>query len=240
MKLPGHAHTLSAFIFGFVRRRKTCHSRPRLPPGLCLCEQNHTTVDLAQLHQHITGRSLVFALAFCLVACSDTPAPERSSPPSAEFHQTHTPGVLSIPEEVKYLDALVARNNATLGIARQATRKASDSRVRVLAKRVISALEADNSQLQSWRKFWHPHTPLFRNWGELHGSQPVGVLPGSARYDVRWLQAMSRQAKGTMHLTQDYQNKLYRPELQWFAQELLKREEAWRASYDSLLRQFGP
>lgn len=175
----------------------------------------------------------VWTMGCGLRAGTPTPEPVASQSPAPQRR------TVSAPDEVKFLDTLIGRNEATIGISKQAYREAKHPAVRALAGQLLSEFAQENQRLLGWRNYWYPNAPPFANQAELHGVHPVALASDSRSYDVRWLEAVLRLRKQNIHLTQDFQARLERVELQNVAEEIAQRHRREMKTASLLLQKLS-
>jgi uncharacterized protein (DUF305 family) len=96
----------------------------------------------------------------------------------------------SLPFDRRFIEAMISHHQGAIAMARSALTQAEHEELRTLAEDIISAQEAEISQLREWNAEWYPDLPPLPQAGM--GSMNMG---GAAMIDMG---AMHAQMEGMM------------------------------------------
>jgi uncharacterized protein (DUF305 family) len=133
------------------------------------------------------------------------------------------PGMSDAPYDAAFIDSMIVHHESAIAMAQQALQQAERPEVKTLAQAIVSAQEAEITQLREWRAAWYPDLADTGGMGMDMG--PMEVPAGDAPFDQRFIQAMIPHHQGAVAMAKDAQAKAERQEIKDLAQAIITAQE---------------
>jgi uncharacterized protein (DUF305 family) len=129
------------------------------------------------------------------------------------------------PYDALFIDSMIVHHQGAIAMAEQAQKEASRLELKTLAENIITAQQAEVTQLQAWRSAWFPELAPTRGMGMDMGTMLVANDP-SKPFDLRFIEAMIPHHQGAIAMAKDAQQKAERPEIKELAGAIITAQEA--------------
>lgn len=181
---------------------------------------------------------LALATTVILAACGAAPsaaptsapaaaaAPEASVPtamPESMPGMDHGSMASDAPYDAAFIDSMIIHHEGAITMATQALEQAERPEIRELAQAIVSAQEAEITQLRQWREQWYPDLAETTGMGMEMG--PEMVTDGPEPFDQRFIQAMIPHHEGAIAMAQDALQNAERQEIKDLAQAIITAQE---------------
>lgn len=128
------------------------------------------------------------------------------------------------PFDVRFIDSMIAHHEGAVIMAKQAQQQAEHPEITQLAAAIISAQEAEISQMQQWRSAWYPD--LAPTAGMEMDMGPMAVPAGDTPFDQRFLEAMIPHHEGAIMMAKNALQEAEHPEIKMLAEAIVTAQEA--------------
>jgi uncharacterized protein (DUF305 family) len=127
------------------------------------------------------------------------------------------------PYDAQFIDGMIEHHRGAITMANQALQESQRTEIRALAQEIITAQEAEISQLEQWRNAWYPD--LAPTGGMAMDMGPMNVPAGPEAFDQRFIQAMIPHHEGAIAMAQDALQNAERQEIKDLSQEIITAQE---------------
>jgi uncharacterized protein (DUF305 family) len=195
--------------------------------------------------------SLALLTSLTLAACGASPSAGPASAPTnapAGAAPTAMPetmpgmdhgsmaGMSDAPYDATFIDSMIVHHEGAITMAKQAQEQAERQEIKDLAQAIITAQEAEITQLREWRTAWHPDLADTGGMGMDMGDMEVPA--GEAPFDQRFIQAMIPHHEGAIAMAQDALQNAERQEIKDLAQAIITAQEGEIAQMKTWLQEW--
>lgn len=180
--------------------------------------------------------TLTILAGLVLAACGATPAaspttaptapPAGSAPtaiPEAMPGMDHGAMTGDVPYDAAFIDSMIVHHEGAITMANQALAQAERQEITDLANAIISAQEAEITQLRQWREQWYPDLAETAGMGMDMGD--MTVADGPEPFDQRFIQAMIPHHQAAVTMARDALQNAERQEIKDLAQAIITAQE---------------
>lgn len=143
--------------------------------------------------------------------------------PSTMAGMDHGAMASDAPYDAAFIDSMIIHHESAIAMAQQALQQAERPEVKTLAQAIVSAQEAEITQLKGWRAAWYPDLAETSGMGMDMG--PMEVAAGEGSFDQRFIQAMIPHHEGAVAMAKDAQTKAEHQEIKDLAQAVITAQE---------------
>jgi uncharacterized protein (DUF305 family) len=183
--------------------------------------------------------SLLFivGLAFLfLSACGGTsPAPAGSDSAGMEHDMSKMEG--EGPYDALFIDSMIMHHQGAIEMANQALKEATKPEVKALAEAVISAQEAEITQMQQWRQSWYPDLAPTAGMGMDMGTMEISS-DTSKPFEQRFIEAMIPHHEGAIAMAKDAQQKAEHQEIKTLSGAIVTAQEGETTQMQQWLKEW--
>lgn len=175
--------------------------------------------------------ALVAALTLtgCGAATGTSPAPtalpatEATSMPATMPGMDHGSMASDAPYDAAFIDSMIMHHEGAITMANQALEQAERQEIKDLANAIITAQEAEITQLRQWRQEWYPNLAETTGMGMAMGDMEVAT--GPEPFDQRFIQAMIPHHEAAVMMARDALQNAERQEIKDLAQAIITAQE---------------
>ncbi len=192
----------------------------------------------------VTHFGLLIVTAAILAACSDAPSASSPAPTAASgvaavdvtapaaTAMGDMPGMdhgsmasNDAPYDAQFIDSMILHHQGAIIMANRALTEAEKPEIRMLAEAIITAQEAEITQLKAWRQAWYPDVAETMGMGMDMGNMEIAA-EASTSFDERFIQAMIPHHEGAIAMAKDAQQKAEHPEIRMLAEDIITAQES--------------
>ncbi len=155
---------------------------------------------------------------------TDTAAAPASSAMDHGAGHSMTMNERTAPYDAQFIDGMIEHHRGAITMANQALEESERAEIRSLAQEIVTAQEAEITQLEQWRTAWYPD--LAPTGGMAMDMGPMDVPAGSEDFDQRFIQAMIPHHEGAIAMAQDALQNAERQEIKDLSQNIITAQEA--------------
>jgi uncharacterized protein (DUF305 family) len=170
-----------------------------------------------------------------LTACGTTQsvAPAPVAAPTAAPEPTTTASTMSgmdhgamtnAPFDAQFIDGMIMHHEGAIAMAKQAQSQAERSEIKQLAEAIITAQQAEITQMMEWRSLWYPDLAPTSGMGMDMG--PMMISDGTTPFDQRFIEAMIPHHESAISMAKEAQQKAEHPEIKELASAIITAQEA--------------
>jgi uncharacterized protein (DUF305 family) len=127
------------------------------------------------------------------------------------------------PYDAAFIDSMIVHHEGAINMANQALQQAERQEIKDLATAIVSAQEAEITQLRQWREQWYPDLAETAGMGMNMGD--MTVAEGPEPFDQRFIQAMIPHHEGAIAMARDALQNAERQEIKDLAQAIITAQE---------------
>lgn len=128
------------------------------------------------------------------------------------------------PFDAQFIDSMIMHHEGAIAMAKQALSQAERPEIKQLAEAIITAQQAEITQMKEWRKVWYPNLAPTTGMGMDMG--PMLVPDGITPFDQRFIEAMIPHHEGAIAMAKQAQQKAERSEIKDIANTIITAQEA--------------
>jgi uncharacterized protein (DUF305 family) len=129
------------------------------------------------------------------------------------------------PYDAQFIDGMIVHHQGAITMANQALKESERAEIKTLAQAVITAQEAEITQLQQWRKDWYPNVPSTDVTGMAMGTMELSS-DTSIPFDQRFIDAMIDHHQGALEMAREALEMAEREEIKTLARAIITAQEA--------------
>lgn len=174
-----------------------------------------------------------------VVPASATPIPAATAIPAATSaaemptdagHMQETDhgaamGDSTTPYDAKFIDSMIEHHQGAIDMAKQALTEAEHTELKTLAQTIITAQEAEITQMQQWRASWYPDLAATSGMGMDMGDMEISDDTGKP-FDQRFIEAMIAHHQGAIEMAKDAREQAEHQEIKTLAQNIVAAQES--------------
>lgn len=168
---------------------------------------------------------IVFVASVLISGCAVQAPTAASTPePHGMTHASNsTPS--DAPFDAQFIDGMVVHHQGAVNMARIALAETQRPELQKLARDIITAQEAEITQMQGWRAEWYPGLADTGGMDMDMGPMEMDTDP-SVSVDNRFLKAMIAHHEGAIEMAQTAQQKAQHAEIKQLAANIIRTQKA--------------